>query len=127
MYWQQIAEYEFHQEDEDDEMELVLNATYPMANLRLQNTSFPHVSTCATLLPFGGFFERLGTTWMLTRAFLYSSSHLALISQYSKGLDAVQTAFAVKKYKCHQRVGLPSEIMALMRAQHGAVGVPNDV
>ncbi|KIM76309.1 hypothetical protein PILCRDRAFT_826487, partial [Piloderma croceum F 1598] len=33
---------------------------------------------------------------------------------YFKGLDAVQTAFAVKKYKSHWRVGLPSEIIASM-------------
>jgi hypothetical protein len=81
-----------------------------------------------TLLPFRGFFEKLGTTWMLTHMFLYSSLQLAPIYvQYSKGLDAVQTAFAVKKYKSHWQVGLPSEIMALMRARWGVVGVPNDV
>jgi len=38
-------------------------------------------------------------------------------------------AFAVKKYKSHRQVGLPSEIMALIRARcgAGAVGVPDDV
>jgi hypothetical protein len=35
---------------------------------------------------------------------------------FSKGLDARQTAFAVHKYKSHRRVGLPSEIVALMQA-----------
>ena len=34
----------------------------------------------------------------------------------SKGLDAHQTKFAVKKYKSHRRVGLTSEIMAFMQA-----------
>jgi len=34
----------------------------------------------------------------------------------SKGLDAHQTAFAVKKYKSHRQVGLPSDIVALMQA-----------
>lgn len=34
----------------------------------------------------------------------------------SKGLDARQTEFAVKKYKSHRRVGLTSEIMAFMQA-----------
>lgn len=47
--------------------------------------------------------------------------------QYSKGLDAVQTAFAMKKYKSHRQVGLPSEIIVSMRAQQADVGAPNDV
>jgi hypothetical protein len=34
----------------------------------------------------------------------------------SKGLNAHQTAFAVKKYKSHHCVGLTSEIVALMQA-----------
>jgi hypothetical protein len=34
----------------------------------------------------------------------------------SKGLNARQTAFAVKKYKSHHCVGLTSEIVALMQA-----------
>jgi hypothetical protein len=88
---------------------------YLMENLRLRNASFPNVSTCAIPLPFSGFFEKCGATWMLTCAFLYSSLQLALMYvQYSKGLDVVQTAFAVKKYKSHRRVGLPSDIIASM-------------
>src|SRR5882724_2698849 len=68
------------------------------------------------------FFEKRGATWMLTHAFLYSSLQLALMYvQYSKGLDAVQTAFAVKKYKSHRPVGLPSDIIASMRAQQADV------
>ena len=36
--------------------------------------------------------------------------------QYSKGLDAQQTAFMVKKYKSHHHVRLPTEIIASMQA-----------
>jgi hypothetical protein len=36
--------------------------------------------------------------------------------EYSKGLDAQKTAFAVNKYKSHCGVGLPAEIIASMRA-----------
>ena len=99
-----------------------------MANLRLRNASFLNVSTCVIPLPFDGFSEKPGATWMLTRAFLYSSLQLALMYvQYSKGLDAVQTAFAMKKYKSHWWVGPPSEIIASMRAQQADIGAPNDI
>jgi hypothetical protein len=37
------------------------------------------------------------------------------VSPDRKGLDAQQTAFAVKKYKSHCHVGLPSEILAFMK------------
>ena len=40
----------------------------------------------------------------------------------SKGLDAQQTAFAVKKYKSHRRVGLPGEIISLTTAQEALKG-----
>ena len=46
---------------------------------------------------------------------VFAFAHLNCIFR-SKGLDARQTAFAVKKYKSHRRVGLPSEILALMQA-----------
>ena len=42
-------------------------------------------------------------------------------------LDAVQTAFAMKKYKSHWQVGLLSEIIASMQAQQADVGAPNDI
>ncbi len=62
---------------------------YRNVSLRLRNTSFPNVSTCAIPLPFGGFFEKRGATWMLTRAFLYSLLQLALMYvQYSLVLHA---------------------------------------
>ena len=35
----------------------------------------------------------------------------------SKGLDAQQTAFAIKKYKSHHHVGLATEVIQLMEAQ----------
>ena len=41
--------------------------------------------------------------------------------EYSKGLDAQQTAFAVKKYKSHHHVGLPTEILASMQAKWGVI------
>jgi hypothetical protein len=34
------------------------------------------------------------------------------IDAYRKGLDAQQAAFVNKKYKSHQRIGLPSDILA---------------
>jgi hypothetical protein len=40
----------------------------------------------------------------------------------SKGLDTQQTAFAIKKYKSHRRVGLPSEIVSLTAAQEALKG-----
>ena len=40
----------------------------------------------------------------------------------SKGLDVQQTAFAVRKYKSHRHVGLPSEIISLMAAQEALKG-----
>jgi len=43
---------------------------------------------------------------------------------YSKGLDAQQTAFAIKKYKSHRRVGLATEIIQLMEAQKALKKVP---
>jgi len=36
---------------------------------------------------------------------------------YRKGLNAQQTAFAMKQYKSHRRVGLPSDIIRLMAAK----------
>ena len=33
---------------------------------------------------------------------------------YSKGLDPVQTAFAVKQFKSHHKVGTPAEIKQLL-------------
>lgn len=53
---------------------------------------------------------------------VYLSCHLSmhewhkwLIFSCRKGLNAQQTAFAIKKYKSHRRVGLPSEILASMK------------
>jgi hypothetical protein len=37
----------------------------------------------------------------------------------------VQTAFAVKKFKSHRQVGVPSEIMALMQAWRAALRIWN--
>ena len=86
-----------------------------MANLRLKRIVPECLDMCNTLTIQRFFFEKCGATWMLTCAFLYSSLQLALMyMQYSKGLDAVQTAFAMKKYKSHRRVGLPSDIIASM-------------
>ena len=92
--------------------------TYLMANLQLQNMLCLNVSTCVTPLQSSGFSEKRGVTWMHTRESLYPwLCHLLLIYvKSSKGLNAVQTAFAVKKYKSHHQVGLPSEIIALMQA-----------
>ena len=57
----------------------------------------------------------------------YERKSWRYIDAYHQGLLGLDAEKAVKKYKSHRRVGLPSEIMALMRARHGAVGVPNDV
>jgi len=46
---------------------------------------------------------------------MFTSAHFNYIF-HSKGLDAYQTTFAVKKYKSHHHVGLPREILALMWA-----------
>ncbi|KIM89756.1 hypothetical protein PILCRDRAFT_195617 [Piloderma croceum F 1598] len=43
---------------------------------------------------------------------------------YSKGLNAQQTAFAIKKYKSHRRVGLATEVIQLMEAQMALTKAP---
>jgi hypothetical protein len=59
---------------------------------------------------------------MHTREFFAFLSPLVLFAANvddlvnSKGLNARQTAFAIKKYKSHRHVGLTSEIVALMQA-----------
>ena len=42
----------------------------------------------------------------------------------SKGLDAWQTAFAIKKYKSRCHVGLATEVVQLMEAQMALTEVP---
>ena len=37
-----------------------------------------------------------------------------LTNAYSKGLDPVQTAFAIKQFKSHRKVGTPAEIKQLL-------------
>jgi len=53
-------------------------------------------------------------------------SHACLCNGFSpaKGLDAQQTAFAIKKYKSHRRVGLATEVIQLMEAQKDLIKVP---
>jgi hypothetical protein len=50
---------------------------------------------------------------------LYSRLACLLMQQIftSKGLDAHQTAFAIKKYELHHCVGLATEVIQLMEAQ----------
>jgi len=54
---------------------------------------------------------------MCIGAHLFASFEHAqkLIFSCRKGLDAQQTTFAVKKYKSHRHIGLPSEILAAMK------------
>jgi hypothetical protein len=67
-------------------------------------------------------FGKPGSILMHTRESFGFLSPLALFAANiddfvnRKGLDACQTAFAIKKYKPHHRVGLTSEIVALMQA-----------
>ena len=42
----------------------------------------------------------------------------------SKGLNAQQTAFVIKKYKSHCCVGLATELIQLMEAQMALTEVP---
>jgi hypothetical protein len=53
---------------------------------------------------------------MLTGAYLELSSCIGYLSykHYSKNLDPVQTAFAVKQFKSHRKVGTPAEIKQLL-------------
>jgi len=53
---------------------------------------------------------------MLTGAYLKLSPCISYLSykHYSKGLDPVQTAFAVKQFKSHHKVGTPAEIKQLL-------------
>ena len=41
-------------------------------------------------------------------------SAACLTNAYSKGLDPVQTAFAIKQFKSHHKVGTPAEIKQLL-------------
>jgi hypothetical protein len=45
----------------------------------------------------------------------------------SKGLDAQQPAFAIKKYKSHCQVGLPSDIISLMATQEALKGITKGI
>ena len=58
-----------------------------------------------------------GSTWMHISVHLFAlfEHPQKLIFSHRKGLDAQQTAFAMKKYKSHRRVGLPSKILASMK------------
>ena len=71
---------------------------------------------CDTLIIWR-FFQK---TWRYIDAYAYISLylcfHVANLPYYSKGLNTKQTAFAVKKYKSHHHVGLPSDIIALMHS-----------
>jgi hypothetical protein len=53
---------------------------------------------------------------MLTGVYLELSSRISYLSykHYRKGLDPVQTAFAVKQFKSHRKVGTPAEIKQLL-------------
>ena len=57
-------------------------------------------------------------------SYWYSLSYpLALFTNIpcdSKGFNPQQTAFAIKCYKLHLRIGLPSDIMVLMAAQEAS-------
>ena len=41
-------------------------------------------------------------------------SAACLTNAYSKGLDLVQTVFAIKQFKSHRKVGTPAEIKQLL-------------
>ena len=65
--------------------------------------------------------KNLAVYWRILVSALDFCHHLLFAANVhdlinSKGLDAHQTAFAIKKYKSHRRVGLTSEIVALMQA-----------
>jgi hypothetical protein len=53
---------------------------------------------------------------MLTGVYLKLSSRISYLynKHYRKGLDPVQTAFAVKQFKSHRKVGTPAEIKQLL-------------
>src|ERR1700722_5338052 len=91
--------------------------TYPMANSAQQKILSRSVWTCATRSPCAVSSGKSGGTWTHIGAHLFALFERAhkLIFSHRKGLDAQQTAFAVKKYKSHRRVGLPSEILASMK------------
>ena len=94
------------------------------ANFRQQNVSYHNVSICVTSPRYNNSFEKPGSILMHTHeSFRFPSPSLPVLIATdidafvnSKGLDARQTAFAIKKYKSHHRVGLTSEIVALMQA-----------
>jgi hypothetical protein len=61
--------------------------------------------------------------WRYMDAYLYVLVFFIAVGwhsyvQYSKGLDVVQTAFAVKKYKSHWRVGLPKWCIMFLQPVH---------
>jgi hypothetical protein len=51
---------------------------------------------------------------LINLIYLFIKVSIADILTYSKGLNARQTAFAIQKFKSHRRVGLRSEIIAMM-------------
>ena len=69
-------------------------------------------------LQFDAFSRNHGTIWMLICKFFTLRICWSILTydEYSKGLDAQQTAFTVKKYKSHCCVGLPAEIITPMWA-----------
>ena len=93
-----------------------------MANFRQQNVLYHNVSICVIPSQYDDSFGKPGGILMHTAESFGFLSPLVLFAANiddfvnRKGLDARQTAFAIKKYKSHRRVGLTSEIVALMQA-----------
>jgi hypothetical protein len=91
-----------------------------MANSAQQKFLSHSVWTCVTQSPCAVSLGKFGDTWMRIGGHLFAVIALfrcaqKLMFSHRKGLNAQQTAFAVKKYKSHRRVGLPSEIIASMK------------
>jgi len=88
-----------------------------MANSAQQKVLSRSVWTCATQSPCIVSSGKSGGTWTRIGAHLFASFQhpQKLIFSHRKGLDVQQTAFAMKKYKSHRHVGLPSEILASMK------------
>src|ERR1700676_1422376 len=78
-------------------------ATYLMANSAQKKVLSCSVWTCVTRSPCIVSSGKSGGTWMRIGAFLFASFQhpQKLIFSCRKGLNAQQTAFAMKKYKSH--------------------------
>ena len=87
-------------------------------------TLVPQCLDICYMLIIWRFFQKI---WWYIDACAYISLYLcfcvANLSYYSKGLNAKQTAFAVKKYKLHCHVGLPNDIIALMQSWKQALNI----